>query len=161
MSRQTWVTRDAQGNVTGTTEVRSSSGCGGCFWLLLGIFVIVGPGRQNHIPTGPNPGGRSHLIEAPGHFDRQPYMGVLFWLTAAGSWIAAAGIVAGVRGSWVLGAFVSAATFFGLILAVTVGLPNVSENLGENLAVPSLGVEAGFLVLYIAAATGRRTPFGM
>jgi hypothetical protein len=43
MSRQTWVTRDAQGNVTGSTEVRSSSGCGGCFWLLLGIFVVVGP----------------------------------------------------------------------------------------------------------------------
>ena len=43
MSRQTWVTRDAQGNVTGSAEARSSSGCGGCFWLLLGIFVIVGP----------------------------------------------------------------------------------------------------------------------
>jgi hypothetical protein len=43
MSRQTWVTRDAQGNVTGSTEVRSSSGCGGCFWLLLGAFVVVGP----------------------------------------------------------------------------------------------------------------------
>ena len=43
MSRQTWVTRDAQGNVTGSTEVRSSTGCGGCFWILLVIFVIVGP----------------------------------------------------------------------------------------------------------------------
>ena len=43
MSRQTWVTRDAQGNVIGSTEVRSSSGCGGCFWLLLGVFVVVGP----------------------------------------------------------------------------------------------------------------------
>ncbi len=43
MSRQTWVTRDAQGNVTGTTEVRSSSGCGGCLWLLLGAFVVFGP----------------------------------------------------------------------------------------------------------------------
>jgi hypothetical protein len=43
MSRQTWVTRDAQGNVTGSTEVRSSSGCSGCFWLLLAIVVVVGP----------------------------------------------------------------------------------------------------------------------
>ena len=43
MSRQTWVTRDAEGNVTGSTEVRSSSGCGGCLWLLLGTFVVVGP----------------------------------------------------------------------------------------------------------------------
>jgi hypothetical protein len=43
MSRQTWVTRDAQGNVTGSTEVRSSSGCGGCLWFLLGAFLVVGP----------------------------------------------------------------------------------------------------------------------
>ena len=43
MSRETWVTRDAQGNVTGSTEVRSSSGCGGCLWLLLIAFVVVGP----------------------------------------------------------------------------------------------------------------------
>jgi hypothetical protein len=43
MSRQTWVTRDAQGNVTGTTEVRSSSSCGGCLWFLLGTFLVVGP----------------------------------------------------------------------------------------------------------------------
>jgi hypothetical protein len=43
MSRQTLVTRDAQGNVTGTTEVRSSSGCGGCLWVLLGAFLVVAP----------------------------------------------------------------------------------------------------------------------
>lgn len=43
MSRQTWVTRDAQGNVTGTTEVRSSSSCGGCLWFVLVIFLVVGP----------------------------------------------------------------------------------------------------------------------
>ena len=53
MSRQTWVTRDGQGNVTGSTEVRASSGCGGCFWLLLGI-VVVGPAawaRDGQIPV--------------------------------------------------------------------------------------------------------------
>lgn len=43
MSRQTWVTRDAQGNVTSSTEVHLSSGCGGCVWLTLGVFVVVGP----------------------------------------------------------------------------------------------------------------------
>ncbi|HVC04731.1 MAG TPA: hypothetical protein VND88_08640 [Candidatus Acidoferrales bacterium] len=43
MSRQTWVTRDADGNVTGSTEVHSSSGCGGCLWLLLGAFVVAAP----------------------------------------------------------------------------------------------------------------------
>ena len=104
--------------------------------------------------------GLFHLIEAPGHFDEQPYLGVLFWLTVAGSWLAAIGIASGVRGSWILGALVSAATFFGLILAVTVGLPNFSENLSENLAVPSLFVEAGYLVVYVAASTGRSSPLG-
>lgn len=43
MSRQTWVTRDAQGNVTGSTEVRSSSGCGSCLWFLLGAFLVAAP----------------------------------------------------------------------------------------------------------------------
>jgi hypothetical protein len=43
MSRQTWLTRDAQGNVTGSTEVRSSSGCGGCLWFLLAAFLVAGP----------------------------------------------------------------------------------------------------------------------
>ena len=43
MSRQTWVTRDAQGNVTGSTEVRSSSGCGRCLWFLLGASLVVAP----------------------------------------------------------------------------------------------------------------------
>jgi hypothetical protein len=43
MSRQTWVTRDAQGNVIGSTEVRSSSGCSGCLWFLLGAFLVAGP----------------------------------------------------------------------------------------------------------------------
>jgi hypothetical protein len=43
MSRQIWVTRDAQGNVIGSTEVRSSSGCGGCLWFLLGALLVVAP----------------------------------------------------------------------------------------------------------------------
>jgi hypothetical protein len=43
MHRQTWVSRDAQGNVTGSTEVRSSSGCGGCLWVLLGAFLVAAP----------------------------------------------------------------------------------------------------------------------
>ena len=43
MSRQTWVTRDAQGNVVSSTEVRKTSGCASCLWVLLGVFVVVGP----------------------------------------------------------------------------------------------------------------------
>ena len=43
MGRQTWVTRDAQGNVVSSMEVRSSSCCSGCLWVLLGTVVVVGP----------------------------------------------------------------------------------------------------------------------
>jgi hypothetical protein len=43
VSRQTWVTRDAQGNVVSSTEVRSTSTCSGCLWIALGVFVVVAP----------------------------------------------------------------------------------------------------------------------
>lgn len=43
MGRKTWVTRDAQGNVLSSTEVRSTSGCASCFWVLLVLFVVAAP----------------------------------------------------------------------------------------------------------------------
>lgn len=43
MSRHVWIQRDAEGNVVSSTEVRSTSGCSGCLWVLLGIFVVVAP----------------------------------------------------------------------------------------------------------------------
>lgn len=43
MSRKIWITRDAQGNLVSSTDVRSSSGCPGCIWVLLDIVVVVGP----------------------------------------------------------------------------------------------------------------------
>lgn len=43
VSRETWTTRDAQGKVVSSTDVRRTSGCGGCLWVLLGAFVLVGP----------------------------------------------------------------------------------------------------------------------
>lgn len=43
MGRQVWITRDAEGRVVGSTEVHTSSGCGGCLWVLLGIFVVFAP----------------------------------------------------------------------------------------------------------------------
>lgn len=43
MGKQVWIHRDAAGNVVSSTEVRSTSGCGGCLWVLLGIFVVVAP----------------------------------------------------------------------------------------------------------------------
>jgi len=43
MSRKTWITRDAQGNIVSSTEVHSSSSCAGCLWVVLGVFIVVGP----------------------------------------------------------------------------------------------------------------------
>ena len=43
VGKQVWIQRDAEGNVVSTTEVRSSSGCAGCFWVLLGLFVVAAP----------------------------------------------------------------------------------------------------------------------
>lgn len=43
MGRRISVTRDAQGKVVSSTEVRSTSGCGGCFYVLLGVLAVVGP----------------------------------------------------------------------------------------------------------------------
>lgn len=43
MGRQVWIQRDAAGNVVSSTEVRSTSGCSGCLWVLLGIFVVCAP----------------------------------------------------------------------------------------------------------------------
>lgn len=43
MSRQTWITRDGEGNVVSSTEVRRSSGCSSCFWVVLAVFLLVGP----------------------------------------------------------------------------------------------------------------------
>lgn len=43
MSRKIWITRDGQGNLISSTEIRSSSGCSGCLWALLGVFVVVAP----------------------------------------------------------------------------------------------------------------------
>lgn len=43
MGKQIWVTRDGQGNVISSTEVRSTSGCSGCLWVLLGLFIVAAP----------------------------------------------------------------------------------------------------------------------
>ena len=43
MSRKTWITRDAQGNVVSSTEVHSSTSCAGCLWACLVVFIVVGP----------------------------------------------------------------------------------------------------------------------
>jgi hypothetical protein len=104
--------------------------------------------------------GLFHLFEAPAHFAAQPYVGVLFWLSIAGAWLAAIGIVVGARGAWLLGVVVAAACFAGLLLAISVGLPRFREDLTDSFAVPSLIVEGAFLVLYSLSSAARRDVAG-
>lgn len=105
--------------------------------------------------------GLFHLLEAPGHFAVQPYLGILFWLTTAGSSVAAAAVAVGLRGGWILGAAIAACTFVGLIIALSVGLPGFAESLSERLALPSLVVEGVFLLLYGTVASKRRDAGGV
>lgn len=101
--------------------------------------------------------GVFHLIEAPDHFAAQPYIGILFWVATAGAFVAALGIASGLRGAWILGATVAAATFAGMVLAATLGLPHFREDFSDSFAVPSLVVEGLYLVLYVATSASRRS----
>ena len=100
--------------------------------------------------------GVIHLVEEPDHGAAAPYLGALFILAAVGSFVAAAGVAAGVRGAWVLGAVIATLTFAGLCVAATVGLPQYSEEFSADLAVPSLVVEGLYLLVYTASAASRR-----
>lgn len=66
------------------------------------------------------------------HFDRAelvhravPYLGVLFYLNAAGTLAAVAGIALRVRGAWTLGMLVAAPSAVLYVIAGTRGLPRV------------------------------------
>jgi len=104
--------------------------------------------------------GAFHIAAAPSHFETAVYLGVLFWMATGASWLAAAGVAAGARGAWILGALVAAAAVVGLLLAVSVGLPGLRETLTTPWAIPSLVVEGLYLALYAASATARRDPAG-
>jgi hypothetical protein len=55
MTRKLIITRDAEGKVVSTTEVRSSIGCAACVWTAIGIFVVVAPASwaaSGRIPIG-------------------------------------------------------------------------------------------------------------
>lgn len=104
--------------------------------------------------------GVVHLAAAPSHFQAAAYLGVLFCLATAASWLAAIGVAAGARGAWILGALVAAAAVVGLLLAVTTGLPGLAETLSTPWAVPALVVEGLYLALYAVTAAARRDPAG-
>jgi hypothetical protein len=102
--------------------------------------------------------GLVHLVLAPLYYGAAAYVGVLFLLTCAAAWTAAAAVLAGVRGAWLAGGLIAAGALVALVAAATVGLPGFTDSLSAPWAALSLLLEGGFVGLYLALAVLRRTP---
>jgi 4-amino-4-deoxy-L-arabinose transferase-like glycosyltransferase len=96
--------------------------------------------------------GLIHAIEAPGYFDAQAYVGVLFVLNAIGAALGVAGLLRGApRWAWLLGIAVAGGAFAGFILTRTTGLPSFKESDWAPLGIASLVIEAGFCLIALRA----------
>lgn len=100
--------------------------------------------------------GLVHLVLAPLYYGAAAYVGVLFFLTCAATWMAALGVVAGVRGAWLAGSVVAAGALAALVASATVGLPGFAESLSAPWAMLSLLLEGAFVAVYLALAVLRR-----
>ena len=93
--------------------------------------------------------GLIHLVQGPEPYAEAPYVGILFYLNAAGAAIAAYGIYRGVKSwGWGLGIFMAAGAIVMFVISRTVGLPGMDvQDWGEPIGLLSLIVEALFVVL--------------
>ncbi len=101
--------------------------------------------------------GIIHLVLAPTYYLAAAYVGALFYVTCGVAWLAAAAIVAGVRGAWLVGGATALGAFVALLVSITVGLPGFTDSLAAPYAMLSLVLEAVFVVLYTAVAVARRS----
>jgi hypothetical protein len=95
--------------------------------------------------------GLIHLVEGPDQLSDAAYVGVLFFLNAAGAALAAIGIYRGVQTwGWGLGLFVAGGALLMYIISRTVGLPGLEvEPWFEPIGVLSMIVESLFVLLSI------------
>ncbi len=95
--------------------------------------------------------GLIHLVQGPGQFKEVAYVGVLFFLNAAGAALAAMGIYRGAKvWGWGLGLFVAGGALLMYVLSRTVGLPGLEvQDWFEPIGLLSLVVESLFVVLSI------------
>lgn len=102
--------------------------------------------------------GAVHAYETPEHFEAAGYLGALFIANAAGSFVAAFGILLGAKGwGWTLGAGISALSALAYLWSRFFGLPGFEEGVGSWDVV--LGSVAGileilFLSVYVSVMTG-------
>jgi hypothetical protein len=99
--------------------------------------------------------GLIHLVSAPDHLREATYVGVLFLVNCAAALVAAFGIYRDRLWGWVLGALVAGGAFVMFLVSRLIGLPGYQEHVGmwmgdtfgDRLGIPSLLVEAPFMVL--------------
>jgi hypothetical protein len=105
--------------------------------------------------------GLIHLVEAPENYEEIAYKGILFFMAASGSLVAAIGIYRGARvWGWSLGLLVNLCVLVGYILSRTVGLPGleVDDEWLEPLGVASMVANVLFIGLYAYTMLVRTAP---
>ena len=105
--------------------------------------------------------GLIHLVAAPDHYEEATYIGVLFSANLLGALAAAIGIYRDELWGWWLGAAVAGGAFVMFMVSRLIGLPGFEEHLGlwlgdsveDYLGIPSLIIEASFVVLSVVVIT--------
>ncbi|MGI8848083.1 MAG: hypothetical protein ACR2GX_07470 [Candidatus Dormibacteria bacterium] len=104
--------------------------------------------------------GVIHVGLASMYIDQAAYIGILFYALLPAGLIAAALIIAGIRGGWILGVLIAAGAIIGLLLSSTIGLPQFMDSLTAPGATPSLLVEIAYIAVFIVSARVKRSPLG-
>lgn len=103
--------------------------------------------------------GLIHLIGAPEHYEDAPYIGVLFYANCVAALVAAVGLYQNrLWAGWALGVLAAGGALVMFLVSRLIGLPAYEEHVGmwigdspaEYLGIPSLIVEACFMVVAIA-----------
>jgi hypothetical protein len=99
-------------------------------------------------------GGVVHFDLGDALLQRAPhYLVALFFLNAAGTLVAVAGIALRIRGAWTLGALVAAPSIVLLLIAGTSGLPKVHlRTLTSGSELLCLGAEFLYTLLWLRLA---------
>ncbi len=95
--------------------------------------------------------GLIHLVQGPEQYAEAAYVGILFYLNAAGAGVAAYGIYRSAKTwGWGLGMFVAGGAMVMYVVSRTVGLPGMDiQEWGEPIGLLSLIVEGLYLVLSV------------
>jgi hypothetical protein len=107
--------------------------------------------------------GLIHLVAAPDHYEEATYIGVLFSANLIGALASAIGIYRDELWGWWLGAAVAGGAFAMFIVSRLIGLPGFEEHIGlwlgdsveDYLGIPSLIIEASFVVLFVWVISGQ------